>query len=177
MCLMRAQSIWGSIRGPLRLGRKLAICLSHLAHSPITCTDPLQAATVITPRDLWLWWWTGETHEPPEQEAPFMPMYISPVWILKASFVFFKKTKKAQFVEGGFFFPTWSPNDSNFNVCVFDCTVVIPPEITTPMTYSKPQNSFPSAQQFPSPFQVLATEGELMQKGFALSKHCTCCKW
>ncbi len=55
MCLTRAQSMGGSIRGPLRLVRKLAICLSHSAHSPITCTDPLQATTVITPHDLWLW--------------------------------------------------------------------------------------------------------------------------
>lgn len=42
------------IIGLLRLERKLAICLSHSAHSLITCPDPLQAATIITPRDTQL---------------------------------------------------------------------------------------------------------------------------
>lgn len=96
MCLMRAQTIRGSIRGPLRLGRKLAICQSHSSHSPITCTDPLQATSAVTPRDLWQLdsnqWDTWNVC----RRVSFMLMYMFPLWVLKLClFSFFK----VQFVE------------------------------------------------------------------------------
>lgn len=96
-CVLWEHKLYGgSIRGPLRLGRKLAICQSHSSHSPITCTDPLQATSAVTPRDLWQLdsnqWDTWNVC----RRVSFMLMYMFPLWVLKLClFSFFK----VQFVE------------------------------------------------------------------------------
>lgn len=50
------------------------------------------------------------------------------------------------------------------NVSVFNCTEVLPPEIITPMTYSKPQELIPSTHQSPSPFKSLPQKGSSCRK-------------